>query len=174
MELWSEFLTLMKLIGKVGVVKLWAAGLRYKAGKGSYQVGQVTDAPARPSALLSGEAFFVKTRPQYSDLGTDNFLIATKYGLSNDGTGDQTSKMNAFLKDAASVGKIAYFPAGIYLVKGTVIVPTGSRLQGSSWSQVSTSRFHNVINIQTTLSSGSGPALSRNYRSWPRAATLAT
>jgi hypothetical protein len=148
-------------------VKLWAAGLRYKAGKGSYQVGPVTDAPARPSALLSGGNFLVKTRPQYSNLGIDNFLVATKYGLSNDGRSDQTSKMNAFLKDAASAGKIAYFPAGIYLVEGTVVVPTGSRLQGSSWSQVSANQS------RTDLPRGSRFDLTRNRRSWLRVATLA-
>ncbi len=62
--------------------------------------------------------------------------------MSNIGDIDQTAKINQFLKDAKAAGKVAYFPAGIYLVKGTVNVPTGSRIQGSSWSQVGASDKH--------------------------------
>jgi hypothetical protein len=80
----------------------------------------------------------VRSRPQYEDLPTSSFLVATSqpYGISNMGDGDQTLAINQFLKDAKNAGKVAYFPAGIYLVQGTVTIPTGSRVQGSSWSQV--------------------------------------
>jgi hypothetical protein len=68
-------------------------------------------------------------------------LVATKEGIANDGTGDQTFKINAFLKKAAAASQIAYFPAGIYQVGSTVFIPTGSRIQGSSWSQIQGSGF---------------------------------
>ena len=66
-------------------------------------------------------------------------MSALAAGISNAGVGgDQSTKINKFLQDAASAGKIAYFPGGIYLVEDTVFVPVGSRIQGSSWSQVCT------------------------------------
>ncbi|KAK0673186.1 pectate lyase superfamily protein-domain-containing protein [Cercophora samala] len=126
------------LAGGSTTVKLWGAGRRYKAGKGSYEVGPITGAPERPAGLLSGGKLFVKSRPQFESLGAGAFLVATQapYNLRNDATGDQTAGLNRFLADAAAAGKVAYFPAGIYLAEGTVKVPIGSRLQGSSWSQI--------------------------------------
>jgi len=137
------------LQGGSKVIPLWAAGRRYKAGKGSYEVGMVDGAPAKPPGLLSGGKLFVKSRPQYENLGVGSFLVATQapYNLNNLGTGDQTAGLNRFLADAASSGKIAFFPAGIYLAQGTVKVPPGSRLQGSSWSQIMcTGSYFNDMN----------------------------
>jgi len=126
------------LTGVGATVKLWAAGPRYYGGNGSYAAGLVDDAPARPDGLLDQGQFFVRSRPQYESHNVNSFLVATHtpYNLKNDGTGDQTAGLNQFLADAASSGKIAYFPAGIYLATGTVKVPVGSRVHGSSWSQI--------------------------------------
>ncbi|KAL7943683.1 hypothetical protein V8C42DRAFT_358931 [Trichoderma barbatum] len=92
--------------------------------------------------LLSG-FLYVRERPQYEDQSAGSFLVATiDGGCKNDGSGDQQSCINSFLQKAISRGKIAYFPAGIYTVGGTVVIPTGSRVQGSSWSQIQGSGFH--------------------------------
>jgi hypothetical protein len=69
-------------------------------------------------------------------------MIATQNNITNDGKGDQTGAINTFLQKAAASGKIAYFPAGIYQVGGTVIIPAGSRVQGSSWSQIQGAGFY--------------------------------
>ncbi len=105
------------LAGGSATIGLWAAGRRYKAGNGSYKVGLVKGAPSRPSGLLSKGKLFVRSRPQYENLGVGSFLVATQapYNLVNDGTGDQTVGLNRFLADAAVAGKVAYFPGGIYL-----------------------------------------------------------
>ena len=116
---------------------VWATGMRYDGGKGSDQTGPVVDIPTKdPSLTSSGGKLFVRSRPQYEGLGSGSFLVATDAGIANDGTGDQSTKINAFLITAASSGMIAYFPAGIYLIQDTIIIPLGSRIQGSSWSQV--------------------------------------
>lgn len=119
------------LTGGSKTISLWAAGRRYSAGNGTHEIGLVQDAPPRPNGLLSKGKLFVKSRPQYENLGVDSFLVATQapYHLVNDGTGDQTAGINRFLADAAAAGKIAYFPAGIYLARGTVNVPVGSKLK---------------------------------------------
>lgn len=98
--------------------------------------GFVKDRPKIGKALLEDGKLFVKKRPQYEQLGADSFLIATDNGCKNDGTGDNTDAINDFLKKALQEDKVAYFPGGIYSIKSTVTVPAGSRVHGSSWSQI--------------------------------------
>lgn len=122
-----------------GTTDLWATGPRYNGSVGSSQTGAVTGAPARAPGLVDSETgyLFVRDRPQYENLVTDSFLIATSDGgCANDGTGDQTSCINTFLQTALDASQVAYFPAGIYTIGGTVQIPTGSKVQGTSWSQI--------------------------------------
>jgi hypothetical protein len=90
-------------------------------------------APAKAKELLDPQTgfLFVRERPQYEDLDAGSFLVATTDGgCKNDGTGDQTSCINTFLQKALGRGQVAYFPAGIYTIGDTVVIPTGSRVQG--------------------------------------------
>ncbi|KAI0803652.1 hypothetical protein GGR55DRAFT_662539 [Xylaria sp. FL0064] len=122
---------------------LWATGKRYNGSVSSTETGDVT-APAKAAVLLDHTgSLFVRDRPRYEHLGTDSFLVATTDGgCKNDGTGDQTSCLNSFLQNAVSAHKVAYFPAEIYTVGGTVLIPTGSVVQGSSWSQIQGSGYY--------------------------------
>ncbi|KAK1974041.1 pectate lyase superfamily protein-domain-containing protein [Colletotrichum cereale] len=124
------------LLGSSGKVDLWAIGKRYNGYEGSSTSGAVT-APKKSDKLLdsSGKLFY-RPRPQYEGFNVGQFRIATEHGCSNDGTGDNTNAINKFLRDAQSEGQVAYFPAGIYRVGGTVLIPTGSRVLGASWSQI--------------------------------------
>jgi len=119
-------------------IDLWATGRRYNGSAGSFQTGPVIAPRKAPSLLDSSGKLLVKSRPQYEKLAPSNFLVATASGngILNDGTGDQTAAINAFLQQATRSGLVAYFPAGIYQVGGTVFVPTHARIQGSSWSQI--------------------------------------
>ena len=97
----------------------------------------MTGRPTKPTVLLDGNGkLFTRSRPQYEDVGVGGFLIATQNGCSNDGTGDNMAAINAFLQKAVAAGQVAYFPAGIYSVQGTVNVPVNSKILGSSWSQI--------------------------------------
>ncbi|EER40925.1 exo-beta-1,3-glucanase [Histoplasma capsulatum H143] len=123
-------------------VGLWAIGRRYDGYNGTYISGEV-DAPQKGKRLLDEDGkLFYRPRPQYKDLKVDEFLIATEHDCKNDGTGDNTGDINAFLEKAKKEGKIAYFPAGIYRVGGTVFIPIGSRVQGASWSQIQGAGFY--------------------------------
>ncbi|KAK4247523.1 glucan 1,3-beta-glucosidase [Corynascus novoguineensis] len=124
------------LIPSQNAVLMWATGQRYMGGEGSYETGSVAGVPFRPERLLKNGSFYARSRPQYESLSAGEFLVATAQGIKNDGTGDQTDAINSFLQGAVDQGKVAYFPAGIYQVYGTVNVPVGSRIQGSSWSQI--------------------------------------
>ncbi|KAI1325288.1 glycoside hydrolase family 55 protein [Xylariaceae sp. FL0255] len=117
-------------------VALWGVGLRYNGSIGSYQTGDLTSPPSKADGLLADNRLFVRSRPQYEDVPPTGFLVATQNNVSNDGTGDQADAISAFLLLARANSQIAYFPAGIYQVGSAVYVPTGSRVQGSSWSQI--------------------------------------
>ncbi|KAK3304991.1 pectin lyase fold/virulence factor [Chaetomium strumarium] len=122
---------------------LWATGKRYNGSVGSSRAGNV-EAPAKAKSLLDKNSkLFVPSRPQYETLSADSFLAATTDGgCQNNGTGDQTICLNSFLQKAVAANKIAFFPAGIYTVGRTVMIPTGSRVQGSSWSQIQGARYY--------------------------------
>lgn len=118
-------------------INLWAAGKRYNGSEGSSDLGGEAHAPPKGAGLLDGDGnLFVRSRPQYEDVRGISFLVATLAGIANDGTGDQAGIINAFLQNATDANMIAYFPAGIYQVGSTVLVPTGCRIQGSGWSQI--------------------------------------
>jgi Pectate lyase superfamily protein len=112
-------------------VKSWAMGKRYTSieDSGSYQIGFIDPAPSKPAALLDGTGkFYTRSKPQYENLSAGSFITVTANGVSNDGTGDQTNAINSIL--SKNVGTPIFFPAGIYLVKGTVFIPVNSVLVG--------------------------------------------
>jgi glucan 1,3-beta-glucosidase len=119
--------------------KSWAMGRRYTSIDGtsspSWVTGFIDPSPIKPQGLLdsSGDVF-VRSRPQYENIASGGFVIATANNIKNDGTGDQSGAINTLL--ANSVGKPVFFPAGVYQIQGTVTVPVGSIIVGEGWSQV--------------------------------------
>jgi hypothetical protein len=125
------------LTGGTANVALWAHGRRYICSKGKRLTGHVEKRPTKLTPLLDGSGkLFTRLRPQYENLPASAFLVATQNGCRNDGSSDNTAAINEFLQRAVAARKVAYFPAGIYSVHGTVKFPPGSRVQGSGWSQV--------------------------------------
>lgn len=119
-------------------IDLWALGWRYNGDRGIFANASVV-AARKAQKLLGhdGKSLFTRCRPGYETFSADrDFLVATQEGITNDGTGDQTAAINTFLKKAANQSKIAFFPAGIYQVQGTVFIPLNSKVQGSLWSQI--------------------------------------
>ncbi|KAI1076806.1 pectin lyase-like protein [Whalleya microplaca] len=114
----------------------WASGYQYGPdGGGGKTSGYIVPAPNKPESLLnpSGQ-YLVQSKPQYESSSADSFVVATDNGVSNDGTGNQTAAINDLL--SGHVGSTIFFPAGVYLVGGTVKVPVGSIIVGSGWSQI--------------------------------------
>ncbi|KAK0123765.1 hypothetical protein ONS95_008770 [Cadophora gregata] len=132
------------LLSASGKIDLWTIGKVYDGGVGSYYSGKSATAPRKATPLLvSDGSLYTRSRPQYESTPASGFLVATRDGLcKNDGSGDQASCINSFLQKAVSSKLIAFFPAGIYQVGSTVLIPTGSRVQGSSWSQIQGSGFY--------------------------------
>ncbi|KFY05268.1 hypothetical protein O988_00131 [Pseudogymnoascus sp. VKM F-3808] len=124
-------------------IDIWTTGRVYNGSVGTDVTGETTVPPKAKGLLSKDGRLFVQSRPQYESFGVDKFSVATTDGgCKNDGTGDQTSCINTFLQKASSSDLIAYFPAGIYQVGGTILIPTGSRVQGSSWSQIQGSGYY--------------------------------
>jgi hypothetical protein len=113
----------------------WGSGLQYlpsESNSNPKRSGYINPAPSKPGILLdSSGAYFRQAKPQYEGMSP---VVATAHGISNDGTGDQTQAINTLL--AGNSGSVVFFPAGVYLVKGTVKVPVGTRMVGSGWSQI--------------------------------------
>jgi glucan 1,3-beta-glucosidase len=115
----------------------WAMGQQYvdAAESGTKQGRFVDPAPSKSPALLDRTGrFFTQSKPQYETLAAGSIVVATDRGVSNAMDGDQTAAINSLL--AGNVGAVIFFPAGIYLVKGTVHVPVGSVMVGEGWSQI--------------------------------------
>ncbi|EGX95260.1 exo-beta-1,3-glucanase [Cordyceps militaris CM01] len=144
------------LEGGSQTVQNWAHGRRYEGKSGERRTGHFKHPPRKSSKLLDGGKLFTRLRPQYEQLSASSFLIATEHGCKNDATGDNTAAINSFLQQAVRANKIAYFPAGIYNVQDTVDVPVGSRVQGTSWSQLQASgtKFQDMDNPRVVVRVG--------------------
>lgn len=114
----------------------WVSGYQsLPSGSSGKRSGFSKPAVVKPSGLLdSSGRYFWRPKPQYESTGAGSIIVATTRGISNDGTGDQTTAINNLL--SSSRGSVIFFPAGIYLVRGTVFVPVGSKIVGSGWSQI--------------------------------------
>lgn len=76
---------------------------------------------------------FERSKTQYETYSAENFIVATDHGIANDATGDQTAAIKSLL--SGNIGKPIFFPAGIYLVEKTIVIPVGSIIIGEGWSK---------------------------------------
>ncbi|KOS17381.1 Glucan endo-1 [Escovopsis weberi] len=109
----------------------------------NYQPDPSSVAVSRPAALAPGGKFPIVSAPQYADK-TINDVINLKDSNQNggntllgDGSSDDTAALQAGLNQAASQGKIAFLPHGVYRVTSTITIPDGTMLYGEAWSAIS-------------------------------------
>jgi hypothetical protein len=108
-----------------------------------YQTNPTASAVSRPAALAPGGLYPVISAPQYAGTtvsGVINLKDANQNGgftLHGDGSTDDTAALQGALNTAASKGKIAYLPFGIYRVTSTITIPSGTELYGEAWSTIS-------------------------------------
>lgn len=139
-------------------VTSWAYGRRYTSldGTGVSTHGMLDPSPQKPASLLDQNGdYFVQSRPQYESYAASDFVVATSHSVANDATGDQTDAINTLL--SADVGSPIFFPAGIYIVQGTVYIPVGSIIVGEGWSQIMGTGpyFEDELNPQVMVQVGS-------------------
>lgn len=86
--------------------------------------------------------------PTYSQYSSSQFInIKTVSGLPvmGDGATDDTANINAILAQYAGC-KIIYFPAGTYIVTGTIFVPAGSIIVGDAYASAISATGSNFWN----------------------------
>lgn len=138
--------TLLAGSGGATTVTAWGVGKRFDTTNGEtagvWQSGNFPRAPTISPSLLQGgtssQGFFGRSKPQYESLAASSFLNVklAPYNAKGDGSTDDTVALNSALSAAAAAVKIAWIPAGVYLVTDTILVPVGSKVVGQSWSQI--------------------------------------
>ncbi|KAL6812658.1 glycoside hydrolase family 55 protein [Trichoderma camerunense] len=130
-----------------------------------YVTNPTAQAVNRPAALAPGGKYPVINAPQYADktiANVVNLKDSSQNGghtLQGDGFTDDTAALQGALNTAASQGKIAYLPFGIYIVTSTITIPPGTELYGEAWSTISGSgsAFSSETNPTPVVQIGSTP-----------------
>ena len=130
-----------------------------------YQTNPTASAVNRPAALAPGGSYPVIKAPQYADKTISNVVNLKDvnqnggFTLHGDGSTDDTAALQGALNTAASQGKIAYLPFGIYRVTSTITIPSGTELYGEAWSTISGSgsAFSSASNPTPVVQIGSSP-----------------
>lgn len=113
---------------------------------------------SRPEVLINGTGFYhTIVQPTYAEFNVSqvvNVKDVTNYPVAGDGTTDDTASLQVILNE--SVGKVVYFPYGIYLLSDTLLVPPGSRLVGEAFTQLSAtgSKFKDAKNPRPMIKVG--------------------
>lgn len=107
-----------------------------------YQTGNTPSAGRRPSSLLVNGKFPIVTPNQHTDktaADVINLKDTSQNGgikVLGDGNNIDGPGLQAGLNKAASAGKIAYLPFGVYRVDDTLTIPPGTILFGNGWSTI--------------------------------------
>ncbi|QLI74652.1 uncharacterized protein G6M90_00g105940 [Metarhizium brunneum] len=105
---------------------------------GQYSVD--VDAPSERllnqfTQMYSRKPYYIRQRPQYEAFTLDDIMNVKDHGVKGDGVGDDTAAINSVMR-MASTSKLIYFPAGSYIVTGTIHVPSHALITGEVWSQI--------------------------------------
>ncbi|KAH8433754.1 glycoside hydrolase family 55 protein [Aspergillus melleus] len=125
---------------------------------GQYETG-TSFSTSRPDVLLDNGKFFTKKQPTYAEYAADqivNVKSVDGHTVKGDGSTDDTESLNAILADNAANCKITYFPYGVYIVKDTLVIPTGSRIMGEAWPVIAGAgkAFQDAQNPKTVVQLG--------------------
>lgn len=96
-----------------------------------------------------GNKYLERSKPQYDNIASSNFLTARAFGAKGDGVTDDTAALNALFLSASSAFShgIAFVDAGFYLVTDTVRIPPNVRIVGEALAAVimgSGAKFENI------------------------------
>jgi glucan 1,3-beta-glucosidase len=129
------------LSGSIKPGTAWIRGNVYK-DKNSTTPERLTGeklAVSRPGSLINGTGFYhTVVQPTYADFDLSmvvNVKDVAGLPVKGDAITDDAANIQKILNK--SVGKVVYFPYGIYLLGDTIVVPPGSRLVGEAFTQLS-------------------------------------
>lgn len=145
------------LAGTTGTTTIagWGEGHEYTpTGPTSFK-GPITP-NSRPSSLLSGSSYYVRSKPQYNTLAATSFSSVRTAGATGNGVTDDTAALQSIINSATAAGKIVYFDAGTYKVTSTLLIPAGAKLVGEGYPVImsSGSFFSNIASPQPVVKVG--------------------
>jgi glucan 1,3-beta-glucosidase len=125
------------LQGGTMTIQAWGQGTKYAPNANGPEKFQGTFTPvARPGGLLDGNKYYAKSKPQYENLSTGDFISARGSGATGDGRTDDTRAVQDAITRAASQNKVLFFEHGVYRVTQTIYVPPGSRMVGETFPSI--------------------------------------
>jgi hypothetical protein len=104
--------------------------------------GPIRDIP-RPSQIAPDGNYPVATANQYPDATVEDVINLKSpsqnggFTIRGDGFTDDGPALQSALDNAASAGKIAFLPHGVYRTQQTITIPPGTELVGNGWSTIS-------------------------------------
>ncbi|KAL7624109.1 hypothetical protein AAE478_005666 [Parahypoxylon ruwenzoriense] len=110
----------------------WVAGPVYTPEREFY-MGKETKYTRESSLLDDSGAYFERPKPQYEGNSVGDFVNLKDLGAKGDGVTDDTNAIQAAFN--SHVGKIIFVDAGTYIITRTVVIPSGTKLVGETWSQ---------------------------------------
>lgn len=124
------------LLQASGKVDRWALGPVYSSGGNrDFVEGHKVRGQQRSQALLDPKGGYLeRARPQYHDRSAADFIHVKDFGARGDGSTDDMAAFQVALH--ASIGKILFVDAGLYILIGTVTIPQGAKIVGETWSQL--------------------------------------
>ncbi|KID82778.1 LysM domain-containing protein [Metarhizium guizhouense ARSEF 977] len=85
--------------------------------------------------MYSRKPYYIRQRPPYETFTLDDIINVKDHGAKGHGVGDDTAAINSVM-GMASTSKLIYFPAGSYIVTGTIHVPSHALITGEVWLQI--------------------------------------
>ncbi|KAH8714014.1 putative glucan endo-1,3-beta-glucosidase [Beauveria bassiana] len=118
-------------------VKLAAPIKGYSSSKQILDSGYYREASVLGSKVsgLDVAPFYERARNQYKDKSASDFVHIKDEGAKGDGSTDDTQAVQSVFNKYKGGSKIIYIDAGTYILKDTVIIPSGVRIVGETWSQ---------------------------------------
>ncbi|KAJ6645755.1 Glucan 1,3-beta-glucosidase [Pseudolycoriella hygida] len=140
-------------------ISSWGRGSVYNDDSGKGTFGSKNLPPTtKASNLLDAEGrYFQRSRPQYENLRSSDFVSVKAHGAQGNGIADDSNAVQAVINANVNNGKVVYFPSGTYVFFKTVKVPPGVRIAGEIWAVImagGTSTFQDANNPNPVLKIG--------------------
>jgi glucan 1,3-beta-glucosidase len=150
--------TTAALTGSILPGSAWIRGNTYQDSTSPKRLNGEKIAVSRPDTLVNSTGFYYTVvQPTYAEYDISqvvNVKNVAAHPVKGDASTDDAANIQAILNE--SVGKIVYFPYGIYMLGDTVVVPPGSRLVGEAFTQLSAtgSKFKDAKNPKPMIQVG--------------------
>lgn len=133
----------------------WAQGHSYTPDGPSSISGSIP-AFSRPQALLDGDKYYERSKPQYADQSAEQFSSVRSAGAKGDGVTDDYQVLQDLIIRAADTGRIVFIDAGVYRITKTLYIPKESKIVGEAYPVImsSGSFFSNMDSLQPVVQVG--------------------